>query len=205
MRKLLLILLVGINLSPNLQAAGKTADLGGTWILDPDKSEIDFSPPGRRNIDLQVGIGGPTVQSQPNEGQEDIGIDPSENIAETKMKDLTLQIEQTMKEMQVTRNFTMEGKEKSVLQIFFLDGSRCINPPSDGLGDVVSRVAWEKGKLVNEGTETEGSGIWKTESSLEEEYSISKKGKRLTIKTRKISTKGIIKIKLVFHKQQNTE
>jgi hypothetical protein len=118
------------------------------------------------------------------------------------IKNLTLQIVQTKNEVQTTRHFTVNGEEKAIVQKFALDGSQDINPASNGRGEFVSRSTWKKDKLINSGTETISIKDKSYEMSLNEEYSLSKDGKTLTIKTTRISPRGETKIKQVFQKQE---
>jgi hypothetical protein len=114
------------------------------------------------------------------------------------VENLILRIVQTANEIRVMRQFTADGREQEVTQKFALDGSQCINLASDGRGDFVSRTAWEKGKLINSGTETITAERQRIEVYIKEEYSISKNGEKLTIKTMRTTPRGIVKLKQVF-------
>jgi hypothetical protein len=68
------------------------------------------------------------------------------------------------------------------------------------MGEFVSRTNWKNGKLIISGTQTITQGGQSIEISVTEEYSISKDGKKLTIKTTSITGEGITTLKQAFNK-----
>jgi hypothetical protein len=104
--------------------------------------------------------------------------------------------------MQTTRQFIINGEERTIIQKFALDGSQCMNLASNGRGDLVSRTSWIKDKLINSGRQILEIRGEKTEVSVQEEHSISKNGKRLTIKTRSVTPRGVTTLKQVYKRQR---
>jgi hypothetical protein len=118
------------------------------------------------------------------------------------MQDLTLLIVQTENEVQATRNFTVNGKEQAIAQTFALDGSQSSNPASNGRGEFVSRSTWKNDKLINLGTQTTTLRDQTYDITVKEEYSISKDGRTLTIKTSRTTPRGGTSSKQVFNKRE---
>ncbi len=118
------------------------------------------------------------------------------------MENLTLQIVQTENEVQTTRKFTVDGEEKTISQKFALNGSQSSNPASNGRGDFVSTSTWKDGKLINSGTQTVTMRERSNDVPVKEEYSLSKDGKILTIKTTRTTQRGNTSFKQVFDRQE---
>ncbi|MBN1567422.1 MAG: hypothetical protein JXA73_06220 [Acidobacteria bacterium] len=197
MRNVALIIIVAANLAGILPAEDPVADLNGTWILDAKKSQIKQTTPELRKIRITSGIG--TV-GRPNERD---GNSPVAEPLIGQVANLTLKIIQTADSAQILRQFTADGRDQSVAQKFALDGSQCFNPASDGRGDFVSRSTWEKRRLINSGTETITAEGPRTEIYIKEEFSLSKNGKKLTLKTMRTTPRGVTTIKQVFIREDS--
>ncbi len=192
MRNLFLIVLIGASLTGVLTAEDKAVDLSGIWILDPDKSQVDQTTPALRKIRITGGV----VTSGDSDANENNPPSTGQIIAQA--YDLKIEIVQTATEVRIMRRFTAAGEERAIAQKFALDGSQCFNPASDGRGDFVSRSEWKKGKLINSGTGTMTIDGPRIEIYINEEFSISKNGKKLTIKTMHTTPQGITKLKQEF-------
>jgi hypothetical protein len=176
-------------------AAGKKPDFSGDWVLDPDKTEIERSEPrGLPKLKVSVGV----IVVTPDEGKpKNLPPPPPEE----RMKNLTLHIDQSGGAIRIQRTFLLDGETEIVDQTFNLDGSRDLNPGSDGQGEFVTHSSWEKNRLINDGIKTIRDQAATEEIYVKEEYSISKNGKKLTLKMRDISREGVVKIKQQFTRQ----
>jgi hypothetical protein len=182
-----------------LPAADKGVNFSGTWILDPGQSRSDFTSSQMRSFSVtRSGNIGMNVDKNSSPKNDAPPVLPGEH-----MEHLSLLIVQTNAELQVTRKFTTAGDDRIVLQKFLLDGSQCLNIAPYGSGELVSRTGWKKNKLINAGTETTADGHQRTEVSLKEEYSISKNGKQLTIKTTRVTPEGASTLRQVFKKRRS--
>jgi hypothetical protein len=178
-------------------AAEKNPDFSGTWTLDPIHSEIDYGASGLGTVDLakkmtrssRISI----TSNDPPQAEK-----PLPRIQQ--VGQLTLTIVQTDSEMKVNRKFVSSGEEQNVSQTFNLDGRQSLNRASDGDGELETRSSWEKGKLINVGAQTIPSEFGRDETTLKEEYSLSKNGKTLTIKTMRVFPSIMIKTKQLFYK-----
>jgi len=202
MRNLLLVIIAGVSLTGVMSATEKAINLSGTWVLDPARSESKHTHPGMRIITANTNIGGISSGSgdDPDGRDPDDGNGPLDASPGGLMENLTLLIVQTDAELQVTRKLTINGEERTVPQRFALDGSQCLNLASNGQGEFASRTSWQNNKLINSGTETTTIRGQRTEISAKEEYSISKNGNKLTIKTISASARGVTTLKQVFVK-----
>jgi hypothetical protein len=173
-------------------AGDKNPDFSGIWICDPRRSETNLSEPAHLpEINMSIGV---KVQGPDENGGKILPNSPPES----RMKDLILQISQSDDTLQIRRTFNLDGEKQTFTQSFLLDGSRNINMGSGGEGEFVSRSSWKKKKLILDGTNTVMNPEGEEEVYIHEEYALSKKGKRLTIKIRRISQRGTVKIKQVF-------
>ncbi len=147
--------------------------------------------------------GGRRAGGYPNGGGGDDGGGGTGNgMPGGQMQNLALEIVQNNDEVKTTRIFTVNGEDRTIAQRFTLDGSENTNPASNGQGEFVSTSIWKNGKLINSGSQTSDAQDYKT--AVTEEYSISKDGKTLTIKTTRTASRGEISSKQVFNKR-NTE
>ena len=188
-----LIVIGGASLAGAAMASEKVVNFSGTWVLDPAHSELVSKSADIRKLDVATNRGYSVGGNEGGIPHEELSMHPTEI--------LTLSILQTDGEMQTMRKFTREGQAQAVAQKFALDGSQCLNVASDGMGEFVSRTNWKNGKLIISGTQTITQQRQSIEISVTEEYSISKDGKKLTIKTTSITGEGITALKQVFNKQ----
>jgi len=229
MRKWICMILE-FSLAGLISAAEKTSNLSGTWILDRTQSDSGQPRQGRRAGGFPGGIlgfpgggypgggypgGGYPGGGYPGGGYPGTGYPGSrgaggypgdgsdgEGMPRGQMQNLTLQIVQTENEVQTTRNFTVNGKEQTITQKFALDGSQNTNPSSNGRGEFVSTSTWKNNKLTNLGTQTVALQEQSNDTTLREEYSLSKDGKVLTIKTTRTTQRGSTNSKQVFNRQE---
>jgi hypothetical protein len=203
-------MILELSLAGLISAAEKTTNLSGTWVLDTTQSDSGQARQGRRAGGFPGGIlgfpgggypGGGYPGSRRAGGYPGDGSD-GEGMPRGQMQNLTLQIVQTDNEMQTTRNFTVNGKEQTITQKFALDGSQNTNPSSNGRGEFVSTSTWKNNKLTNLGTQTVTSQQQSNDTTLKEEYSLSKDGKVLTIKTTRTTQRGSTSSKQVFNRQE---
>lgn len=195
MRNAVLIMGLAAMLAGMMSAEERAVDLSGTWILDPDRSQIHHTTPYLRK--LRITENGPPYPT-PN---EDTKRESSALFSVEGMEDLVLKIVQTDAELKIERTFVAHGGQRTVVQKLALDGSQCINPSPDGQGGFISRASWRNGKLLNSGEATIEIMDQRTEINVTEEYSISGNGRKLTIKTLSAAPHGVSTFKLVFHKE----
>ena len=197
MRCLCMIIIMATSLASMTPASEKALDLSGVWILDPGHNDIRHTSKSLPKLNSTIGIGGVSTQSR---DVDDRDVYQSE-LPEARIQNLTLTITQTNDEVQTMRQFLLDGEIRSVAQKFLLNSSQCINVASSGQGEFVSRTRWKNNKLINSGTQTTAMGGRATEISVEEEYSISKDGKKLTIETSFVTSRGVTHLKQVFKKE----
>jgi hypothetical protein len=219
MRKRWWIILAAAILAGVVPGAEKVVNFSGTWVRDTAHSDSWETPHNSGITDVIPRI----IGGHPGEAPPDVGWPGGGNrsdggnpggsegneeegsLAESAgewMEGLMLLIVQTDSELQTTRQlFAIDGNKKTVIQKFALDGSRCINLASNGSGEFESRISWKDGKWINAGTQTIITRYRKSEIAVTEEYSLSKDGKRLTIKTKRITPQGVTMIKQVFNKR----
>jgi hypothetical protein len=194
MRSFLCILLAGISIVI-ATAAGKTVDFSGIWILDPTSTLVEQTTPEINQLHVQ----GPNI---PQISDTDKPQASSKNTFRELSRIQNLQILQTESEIQAIRRFLDNGQERTILQKFKLDGSQCLNLSSDGRGEFASRSSFKNNKLIHSGSQTLFQREQRVESYVVEEYSLSKNGKKLTIKTSATGSEGVAKIKQVYIRQQ---
>jgi hypothetical protein len=215
-----MIIVAALSLATFSAAVQKTIDLNGTWVLDPSRSDSGRMRQGNRIGDFPGGggLGLPGGVGFPGGSYPGIGYpgnrrgggypgggddgDGGEGMPRAQMQNLTLQIVQTDKEVQTTRKFAIDGEERTISQTFALDGSQSNNPASNGRGEFVSKSTLKKDKFVNLGTQIMKRGERSFDVTVEEEYSLSRDGKTLTIKTKRITQRGNLSTKQVFNKQE---
>ena len=227
-RNLLMVLIAGLGFAVFIPATEKEVDLNGTWLLEPAQNDSGQhqrregrtgGSPGLRGI--IPGIGGYPGGQYPGGGYPGTGY-PSgrraggyprgrdgndggngEGMPGDSIKDLTLRIVQSDNEVQTTRSYTVNGEDKTVSQKFALDGSQNTNPASNGRGEFKSTSIWKNDRLTNTGTQTMTMRDQSYDITLKEEYSLSKDGKTLTIKTTRTTPRGETNNKQVFRKQES--
>jgi hypothetical protein len=180
-------------------AAEQVVNFSGTWRLDPKASRMDFAGPTDGRIHLNVSDGRTSIQDPANMTPQVLPETPPIG----RITILALRIIHTDSEIQIERQFTLDGKERSILQKFTPDGSQCINLSADGTGEFVSRSAWKQKKLIHSGIQTIAMQHQSTEAHVTEEYSLSKDKNKLTIKTTSFMSQGVIKLKQEFIRQKD--
>jgi hypothetical protein len=173
-------------------SAEKSLDFSGTWDLDPESTQTNLTTPELRSIKMSVGTAPPNVEES----------SPAQTIPQDKIpkvpEEVSLQILQTENEIQAIRRFADRGQERTVIQKFKLDGSQCLNVASNGRGEFTSRSNWKKNKLIHSGSQINFQQEQRVESYVTEEYSLSKNGKKLSIKTTATGPKGVTTTKQTY-------
>jgi hypothetical protein len=194
MRNVRAFLLAASIVTASLSAANNTVDFSGTWSIDSERShqvvkrQPIFSRDGRkmspREADPGIGWPGGT-------GPDGHPLPPNarsiKRYPEILSRYLDLLIVQTAKEVQITSKIRPpngkfrppNGKERTVIQKFSLDGSQDRNQVLSGQGEFISRCKWEKDSLVIQGKQVDQGA----EMIVREEYSLSRDGKELSIRT----------------------
>ncbi len=175
-RRNLFMTVAAMAFSLAVMAAG--VNLSGTWVLDKDKSDTPRFGPGGGGPRGGGGQGGPP--------------------------DITLVIQQTDNDLQITRKFSRGGQERSLEQKFTLDGQENTNPAGmgrGGSGELKSKSKWNKDSLVIEGTQKVSSLRGDFEVQVKEEFSLSADGKTLTVHTTRNTPMGENTMKQVFNKK----
>lgn len=115
-------------------------------------------------------------------------------------QDLTLAITQDPTQMSIERKWTRDGMQKSVRQNFSFDASESRNQDDMGRGEMTSKCRWHKSTLVIEGGEQISAGNRDVDMRIKQEFSLSKDGKFLTVKTTRQTARGLMSAKQVFRK-----
>jgi hypothetical protein len=224
MSNALKIIMAGLIFVIALPAVEKKVDLNGTWALDPARSDsggqtqrtnrtgtYPSTQGGIAGILLpRIGIpgmgipGSRTGRRYPGGSGGDDKGEPEERMPQAQMQNLTLQIVQTDIEVQTTRQYTLHGEDQTITQKFSLDGLENTNPASNGYGEFISRSSWKNERLVNSGSSNSSISGEGFERPMKEEYSLSKDGKTLTIKTTRTTSKGDTNSKHVFNRTEAT-
>jgi hypothetical protein len=194
MKRILILLawlvLVGASIAWAEAAAQKRVDFSGTWVLQ--ESKIEQSAPARGGAG-GMGRGGRGTRGgggYPGGGRG-AGRTGGERRGDNRggiapLMDSVLVIRQTESELHVTHTMSAgDGPARDFVQVFNLDGSESANPGIPGGGEYRSRTSWDKLKLVTLGT-MQPSGpdnAARLDIVIKEEFSLSKDGKTLTLKT----------------------
>jgi hypothetical protein len=115
-------------------------------------------------------------------------------------QDLVLDISQSPTAVKIERHWTRDGNARSLVQSFTPDGTENHNPADMGTGDLTSKTRWKKSTLVIEGKQPMPGRAKDTQMQLKQEYSLSKDGRALTVKTTRITPRGLFMTKQVFRK-----
>jgi hypothetical protein len=99
------------------------------------------------------------------------------------------------------RKLEVNGEARSTTQVFNLEGETSTNPVPMGRGEYKTRTSWEKNKLVTLGTQTVTNRNGQRDLPIKEEFSLSKDGKELTLKTTRTTARGKATSKMVYRKQ----
>ncbi len=198
-------------------AAAQTVNFSGTWVLDKSKSDPLLGeglgglrggpgggfPGGRGGMGGGMpggrgGAGGGVPGARggaPGERGDMAGLRNLQNA------DITLEIQHTEKEIQVVRVFKLEEREQSHTQVLKLDGSASVNPAFLGRGEVKSKATFKSGKITNNSDQKISTPLGEMTISTKEEFTLSKDGQTLTVKTTRITDMGEMTSKQVFTKQ----
>jgi len=201
-------------------AVDPKVNLSGAWVLDLARSDLghDTGPGGaggmnrgRRDGGMRRGGGFPGG-GFPGGGGRRGGYPgasggsrsgrPPESVGTILPLDLTLAIDQSDSQVQITRKFKADGATREVVQRLPLDGTVATNPGALGQGEVQSRAWWKKDKLVHDATPTASQARVESQPKIKEEYYLSDGGKTLTVKTTSSGPRGNYGSKLVFHRPE---
>jgi hypothetical protein len=192
----------------------KKVNFSGTWILA--KSKVGQAPVGqmggggmgrggggggRRGGGRGGGIPGGGYPGGRRSGGGRGGNDPGEA---SQMADSDLVIDHSEAELKVTRKVSnASGGETEFVQIFNLDGSESVNPVPAGRGELRTRTSWDKGKLVTLGTQQPSGSddAARLDIVVKQEFSLSKDGKTLTVKTSRSTSRGQVTTTQTFTRQ----
>jgi hypothetical protein len=201
-----LIVLIGFWFALSATAYEKAArkiDFSGTWILDPNKT--DRAPTMQGNVGGRsqggFGRGGRTGGGRTGGGRTGGGGGGMPGGA-MPTADPRIVIAQTESELTIshTSEDASEGSAE-IRQVYKLDGSESVNPGFPAGGDVRARASWDKEKLVVLGTQRGARAGVASELVIKQEFSLSKDGKTLTLKTTQTGIRGGLTFKQVFVKQ----
>ncbi len=184
------------------EKADKKVNFSGNWILE--KSETDR--PAMRGSGMGRGGGGigrggriPGGRN-PGGGRQGGGRGGENPGAGVQFKDSELSIGQSEGEFKIT-HLAAGGDEskREFAQVFRLDGSESVNPAAPGAGEIRSRTSWSKNNLVTLGTLTmRGDSRAADNIVFKQEFSLSKDGKTLTLKTTRTMGGRVISVKETF-------
>ncbi len=198
----------------------KKVNFSGTWILA--KSKIDQAPVGqmgrggmgrgggggggRGGGGRGGGIpgGGYPGGGYPGGGRSGGGRGGNDPGEASQVTDSDLVIDHTVTELKVTRKVNnASGGEREFVQIFKLDGSESVNPAPAASGELRTRTSWDKGKLVTLGTQqpSGSNDAARLDIVVKQEFSLSKDGKTLTVKTSRSMTRGQVTTTQTFTRQ----
>jgi hypothetical protein len=189
----------------NLCAATQTVDLSGAWVLV--KTEDKISGPSSGAAPPVPGGGTAPGNYPPHRGggypgQGGSGTLPVPELGAPEQQELRLTVVQRASEIQIERRWEVLGRTRSLIQRFPLDGKERENEMPDG-GVMITRSRWSKSTLVLEGTQQVSLGNRKTDVRIREEYSISRDGNTLMLKTRRSTPYGESESRQIFQKNQN--
>jgi len=185
MRNQILLFLTLFIMPIPLVQADRIVDLSGSWIFNPVASR-SLSPthigarkgPAMSPQEADPGIGWPRVVG-PDGKMVRRNQDAHRETPIFQGRDLTLIINQTDRDIHITRKYKEGGQDKQIVQRFSFGGSQNSNPASSGHGVFVSSSSWENNSFIVLGKQTDDT----YQMIVKEKYSLSKGGKRLTIKT----------------------
>jgi len=185
-----------------LAAENPAIDFSGKWLLE--NSEQHFTPNtlgrspgptagpmGGGDVDVRMGGAG---GYEGGEGRSGKGV---KNDAP---KDLTLKIDQSAAEIKLERNWTKDGQPLVSHESFTLDGKENLIRDAAGNVDTKAKAKWRKGALLIESVQKVLAGGRTIEVKSKQEYSLSKDGQQLTIKTSQEIPSGENVSKQVFKK-----
>jgi hypothetical protein len=194
------------------QKVQKKVNFSGTWVLDTSKSSQKATMQGGGGMGRGGGFPGGYPRGGRTGGGRTGGGRPGggggENVpgATSQAAYSILVIEHTADALKVTsKTSSAEGGEQ-LTQVFRLDGSESVNPGFLSGGEVRSRTSWDKDKLVTLGTQraTRAGRSGGQDIVIKQEFSLSKDGKTLTVKTTETTAREQINSKEVYVKQTET-
>jgi hypothetical protein len=189
----------------------KKVSFSGIWILA--KSKVVQAPVGQmggRGMGRGGGRGGGgrgggiPGGGYPGGGRSGGGRGGNDPGEASQMTDSDLVIDHTETELKVTHKVSNAGGgEPEFVQIFKLDGSESVNPVPTGSGELRTRTSWDKGKLVTLGTQqpSGSNDAARLDIVVKQEFSLSKDGKTLTVKTSRSGTRGQVATTQTFTRQ----
>jgi hypothetical protein len=187
------------------EKANKKVDYSGTWILD--KSKTDRAPTmqsggGGSSGRGGIGRGGRYPGGRSGGGRTGGGRGDNLPGGANLLRVSMIVIEQTENELRVAHKTDDAGEGYAGFkQVFMLDGGESVNPGFPAGGEMRSRTSWDKEKLVTLGTQKASGANIASEIVVKQEFSLSKNGKTLTLKTTQSSARGGFTFKQVFVKQ----
>jgi hypothetical protein len=193
------------------EKGAKRVNFSGTWVLAKSKVQQSAGGAGLGGIGtgggggrsgggIPGGGGGRTGGGgrdpgggNPGGGRRGGGRGGEDPAEATRQVGSTIVISQTETDLKVIQKVRdPEDREREFVQVFLLDGSESINRPLRGGGAFKSRTSWDKDKLVTLGVlQPEGAdGAVGRDIVIKLEFSLSKDGKTLTMKTNRTTPMG---------------
>jgi hypothetical protein len=181
-----------------LKATPQKVDLTGSWVLV--KTEDKISAPGFGAAPPVPGGGTAPGNYPPN--RTGSAAVPVPELGTPDQEGLQLRIVQREGEVRIERRWEVLGQTRSLSQVFPLDGKDHENEMPGG-GAMTTRSRWNGSTLVHEGNQQISLGTRKTDMRIREEYSISRDGRTLLLKTRRATPYGQSESRQTFQKSQN--
>jgi len=194
----------------NTWAAEQNSDFSGTWILDSEKSDAAPIPirslgaePGGRGGGGFGGMGGGGFGGMGGGGMGGPGF--GRKGPAPKIEPAPLVIKQTDAEFRITSGTIVDGKKNLTEEVYKLDGEEKVQKvpikDSDDFIKYSTKVELNKDKFkIRSKKEFPG-----TKDEVKKEYSLSKDGKVLTVKTKTTNQTGHMVMqteqKQVYNKQ----
>jgi hypothetical protein len=188
-----------------LQVAAQTADFSGSWALIKTDGKVSAAHSGAAP---PVPGGGTSPGRYPG-GQSRVGGStttaggasmPLPELGAPEHEGLRLKISQTPTAIKIEHRWFLYEKPRGFSQEFTLDGREVENESGSG-GVMVTRSRWNKSTLIHEGTQQIMLGNREVDLLIREEFSLSRDGKVLTIKTRRATPLGQAETRQTFQKE----
>lgn len=186
------------------EKAQKKVNFSGTWILDAKRSEQKVTTQGGGGRMGRGGVpGGGTSRGGRSGGGRQGGGRGGFPDGGGQLTDPMLVIKHNDDELSVTHKTGNAGAGGTYAQVFKLDGSESVNSGPEGGGETRTRTSWSKDKLVTLGTQKPpgADGRGSVDLVFKQEFSLSKDGKTLTVKTVRTAVRGQMTSKEVFTRQ----
>lgn len=184
-------------------AADKPVDLSGKWVLENSEKNFYSNSPGRSAGPASGPIGGGSSDVRTGGDGSYRGGEGSlpESLADSSAKDLILSVIQTETEIKFERRWTRnDGQPLISHEGFTLDGEDNIVRNSEGKVETKSKAKWRKNGLSIESVHYVPAGRRTVKVRVRKEFSISKDGQVLNLKTTQEIPTGRIVIKQTFNK-----